>query len=73
MVVGSSKKQSVKDKDSHQSSSRKEKDEVHRVPPPITPAKVEDDEDGHLIYKKGDYLDSRCELQGERGRVSGRV
>ena len=60
MVVGSSKKQSVKDKESHQSSSRKEKEEVHRVPPPMAPPKVEDDEDGHLIYKKGDYLDSRC-------------
>ena len=26
------------------------------------PQKVKDDEDGHLIYQKGDYLDSRCEF-----------
>lgn len=24
------------------------------------PVKVRDDDDGHLIYKKGDLLDSRC-------------
>lgn len=26
----------------------------------IPQQKVRDDEDGHLIYQKGDYLDSRC-------------
>ena len=30
--------------------------EEERIPPP----KVQDDDDGHLIYRKGDYLDSRC-------------
>lgn len=27
--------------------------------------KVRDDEDGHLIYQKGDYLDSRCKLSSK--------
>ena len=28
----------------------------------VVQQKVKDDEDGHLIYQKGDYLDSRCKL-----------
>ena len=35
----------------------KEKED-ERVPSP----KVQDDDDGHLIYRKGDVLESRCEL-----------
>ena len=36
---------------------QREKEEVERIPSPI----VQDDEDGHLIYRKGDLLDKRCE------------
>lgn len=51
IAVGKKSSQTLKEKEPV----AKEREE-ERVPP----QKVQDDEDGHLIYRKGDYLDSRC-------------
>lgn len=55
VVVGKKSSLSVKEKEPLAPS--KEDAHLPRVPPPV---KVQDDEDGHLIYHKGDFLDSRC-------------
>ena len=52
MVVGRKTSQTVKEKETLVVKDKEEE----RIPP----MKVQDDEDGHLVYRKGDYLDSRC-------------
>jgi CDC-like kinase len=69
MVV--SKKTAPKEKDQPKDGGSNDKEE-ERLPPP--PVKVQDDEDGHLIYHKGDVLDSRYEVlrtlgEGTFGKV----
>ena len=46
-------------------SSNKEKETVSTVreEEKVVLPKIRDDEDGHLIYQKGDYLESRCKSQ----------
>ena len=52
MVVGRKASQTVKEKETLVVKDKEEE----RIPQ----MKVQDDEDGHLVYRKGDYLDSRC-------------
>ena len=63
----------MKSRSSQRETKREKEKEAEERRVIVPKVHVQDDEDGHLIYRKGDVLESRCELGSERKvRVHGK-